>query len=182
MAIFLISDTHFNHKNIIEYENRPFDSVDTMNRTIINNWNSTVSPNDVVIHLGDVGLGNEANLKEIIPLLNGYKILIRGNHDRKSDNFFHECGFQDIYHTYMMQYNRFDINKIIYFSHIPESRPGDGQKYDLHFFGHVHTKGDYPNVCSNGACLCVERWNYTPVNLDELVDMCINSTEVEDRI
>lgn len=40
--VFLISDTHFDHENIIKYCSRPFKSKDEMNKTIIDNWNSVV--------------------------------------------------------------------------------------------------------------------------------------------
>lgn len=177
--LYLISDTHFNHKNIIEYEDRPFHDVAAMNEAMIRNWNAIVGPDDTVIHLGDVGLGSESSLKEIVPQLNGHKILIRGNHDRKSDSFFYDCGFEEIHRTYIYTY--WD-GTVIYMSHTPESRPGDGRKYDLHFFGHVHTKGDYPNVCRNGACLCVERWGYKPIPIDKLISLCKTSNILEERI
>lgn len=76
MKTFIISDTHFNHKNIIEYTNRPFKSVEEMNERMTDLWNKTVKPEDFVIHLGDFALG-------YFPLhtLNGTKILIKGNHD-----------------------------------------------------------------------------------------------------
>lgn len=166
--IYFISDTHFNHKNIIEYENRPFSSIQEMNAEMIRRWNKTVTNNDIVFHLGDVGLGSESTLKEIIPQLNGCKILIKGNHDRKSNQFFLDCGFQAIYHTYMFSYN----GKQIFLSHTPESRPGQNQPYDLHLFGHIHSKVFPSSVYHNGACMCVERWGYQPIDIDTIISLC----------
>ena len=53
--IYFISDTHFYHHRILEYTNRPFDRIEDMNETIIENWNKVVTPKDTVYHLGDVG-------------------------------------------------------------------------------------------------------------------------------
>lgn len=172
--IYLISDTHFNHKNIIAYENRPFQSVAEMNSALIHNWNQIIHPDDTVIHLGDVGLGSETMLKIIVPALNGHKILIMGNHDTKSKSFYHDCGFEEAVHTKMLTYHGY----CIYLSHRPESRPGDGQKYDLHFYGHIHDKfaDTMPTVARNGACLCVERWDYKPVDIDEVIELCKNAS------
>ena len=47
--IYVTSDTHFNHKNIIEYCNRPYSSVEEMNKAIIDNWNSVVKDEDTEI-------------------------------------------------------------------------------------------------------------------------------------
>lgn len=93
---YFISDTHFNHKNIIKYCNRPFKDVEEMNRIMIQNWNNMVTDFDTVFHLGDVALTIESDMKEIIPNLRGKKILIRGNHDNKSKEFFRNLGFDFI--------------------------------------------------------------------------------------
>jgi len=81
MAIFVTSDTHFNHEKIIGYCNRPFSDAKEMNEVLINNWNETVGPEDTVYHLGDFAMGGPARICPIFDQLNGYKILIRGNHD-----------------------------------------------------------------------------------------------------
>lgn len=58
--VFFTSDTHFNHTNIIRFCERPFERVDEMNEKLIDNWNSVVSPEDFVFHLGDFCLGGAA--------------------------------------------------------------------------------------------------------------------------
>lgn len=179
--IYLISDTHFNHKNIIAYENRPFSSIPEMNEALIRNWNEVVTDDDVVIHLGDVGLGQESQLKTIVPQLKGHKILILGNHDNRPKAFYLDCGFQYVTRTFKFNYKGIEL----YLSHEPVSRPGDGSHYDMHFYGHVHTKGindNYPTISHNGACLCVERWNYYPVSLDHVIELCEKEKEVNNAI
>ena len=65
MRVFVIADTHFWHKNIIDYCDRPFNSVEEMNSTLIKNWNKTVTNDDIVIHLGDVGFGPKEKIAPI---------------------------------------------------------------------------------------------------------------------
>lgn len=80
--IWFTSDTHFGHANIIRLSNRPFGSVEEMNEEIVRRWNEVVSPDDSVIHLGDVALGSIAESLPIVSRLNGAKMLVVGNHDR----------------------------------------------------------------------------------------------------
>lgn len=82
--LFFTADTHFGHARIIEYCDRPWDSVDKMNEGLIENWNSVVPKDGVVIHAGDVAFCDPT---KIIPQLNGKIILVKGNHD--SDKFDH---------------------------------------------------------------------------------------------
>ena len=84
MKTFVISDTHFSHRNIIEYCSRPFPLVQEMDETMIRNWNNVVSDDDLVYHVGDFGLTRHYSyLINIMRRLNGKIILLRGNHDDK---------------------------------------------------------------------------------------------------
>ena len=65
-------------------------------KVLIENWNNTATDFDTIFHLGDVALTNESEMKEIIPKLKGKKILIKGNHDKKSKEFFRSVGFEII--------------------------------------------------------------------------------------
>lgn len=48
MTVFYTSDTHFGHKNIIGFCDRPFDDIEEMNRALIERWNAKVSDADDV--------------------------------------------------------------------------------------------------------------------------------------
>lgn len=55
MKLWFTADTHFSQQRTLELSKRPFDSVAQMDKQIIDNWNSVVSAEDTVYHLGDVG-------------------------------------------------------------------------------------------------------------------------------
>lgn len=107
MKVYIISDTHFNHTKLIEYENRPAN----FNDIIIANWNKVVNDHDLVIHLGDVILGRNSELQSILSRLNGTKVLCRGNHDHESMQWYMERGFDFVCDYF--------IYKNLAFSHAP---------------------------------------------------------------
>ncbi|MBP3886841.1 MAG: metallophosphoesterase, partial [Cellulosilyticum sp.] len=100
MNIWVTSDTHFDHKNIIKYCNRPFRTVDEMNNAIWQNWNSVVDVDDIVYHLGDFALGPSdgyiRRVNNLLGVLNGKIYLVKGNHDRKVNQLNFEAVFNGI--------------------------------------------------------------------------------------
>jgi len=82
MNQWFIGCTHFGHKNIIKYEERPFVDISKMYDTMMDNWNRVVDGSDVVYVLGDFSFMQTVFTKELMTNLNGKKILISGNHDR----------------------------------------------------------------------------------------------------
>ena len=84
MTIWFTSDTHFEHAAIIKYCNRPFADVTSMNEHLVQRWNMWVKPSDIVVHTGDVGMGNYLNAEPFLSRLSGRKVLCAGNHDSKN--------------------------------------------------------------------------------------------------
>jgi len=80
---FLIADTHFGHRNILNLEKdrwSSFSSIEERDEYIVHQWNSVVSEGDRVYHLGDFAMPRGA-LRKYLPQLNGRIKLISGNHD-----------------------------------------------------------------------------------------------------
>lgn len=107
MKLWGISDTHFLHDNIVKYCNRPWEPGEH-ELQIITNFNQMVSPDDIVIHTGDIAFGTynykypKELLKHYYSQLNGTHILIRGNHDEENNEFYiNELGFYSV-HDYLI--------------------------------------------------------------------------------
>lgn len=88
--IHIITDTHFGHDSLKLFGLRQNDYEEK----IISNWQEKVAAGDTVIHLGDLGVPFEKNAKNInIALLPGKKILLRGNHDKETHEYYMNNGF-----------------------------------------------------------------------------------------
>ena len=88
--IYFIADTHFGEERIRKYENRPFENTEHMDRELIKRWNETVAPEDTVYLLGDFGA--DGCEEQILAQLSGKKILLKGNHDTKSNEEYRSFG------------------------------------------------------------------------------------------
>lgn len=165
MKTFIISDTHFSHENIIKYENRPFMNTHWMDEYMIEAWNDVVGEHDLVFHLGDVILAGAKRAEEILPRLNGRKILILGNHDHFSKTKWRKLGFDPhkryFYKDYLL-------------THMPvdETPLRVAMSYGLlkgNIHGHVHSENQHLDK-DLYKCACVELINYAPVLFDKFVE------------
>ena len=157
---WFISDTHFNHKSIIEYANRPFANVDLMNFNMIQRWNEVVKNDDKIYHLGDFGFGNKEQITDIVSQLNGKIYLIRGNHCTHNNQWYRDCGFSEAYDHPII------IKDFLVLSHEP--MPFILNPMYVNIFGHVHTSPMYKTWGPHYACVCVERHDYHPVSLESI--------------
>lgn len=157
--IWITSDTHFGHENIIKYADRPFKDVDEMDEALIENWNSVVKEGDKVYHLGDVWMSNGEKAYKNIRRLNGKKRLVLGNHDDARSAPLQ--AFQKIY--LFRSFKEFGLM----LTHMPVHE-GSLIRHDegfINLHGHIHQR---PSPEGPYRCMCVEQTNYTPVNIEEL--------------
>lgn len=159
---FFIADTHFNEEEIIRYEARPFANVCDMNEQLIARWNDTVSSEDVVFHLGDIGsdVSGEHSLEHIFARLHGHIVLVRGNHDTELDEFYRKLGIAEVNNHPII------VDGFWMLSHEPlyVSR----QMPYANVFGHVHGSPMYRTVSCRSYCVSVERTGYAPISFSDV--------------
>ena len=141
--IYYISDLHLGHEKVLKFDNRPFETLDEMHKTIIKNWNKTVNVNDCVYILGDVAWKNDVGY-EVVSQLKGRKFLVFGNHDNKVK--------QEL--LYLFEWAKdyaliYDNNEQIILSHYPMLCWNNSHHGSVHLYGHVHTGRDYKFVLNN---------------------------------
>lgn len=164
--IFLISDQHYCHSNIITFLDnqgniiRPFANVDEMDEHMIAKHNSVVRHQDKVYFLGDVCFSKKA-LDKIMPRLNGTKVLIKGNHDNLKISQYLQY-FKDIRASH--QLDKFVL------THIPIHPDSLGRWCGGNIHGHLHQNIVYNNGIPDPRYInvSVEQINYTPISLEEL--------------
>lgn len=163
MNTYYISDTHFCHFNIITYCSRPFNDTLTMNKHIIEMWNSIITPEDRVIFGGDFAFAAFSVQKEIFECLNGKEILcIKGNHDRGKKTLL-KLGFKEVYDRYE--------NDSVIIRHDPfDFTEEELNSNKICLFGHVHTEY-HKWLKPNSFCICVEPLNYIPRTLEQLKEL-----------
>lgn len=176
---FVYSDPHFYHKNIVKFTNydgtkmRPWDDVETMTEEMIEWYNELVNDEDRVYILGDVAF-TVAHITSVIPRMKGRKVLVPGNHEPKKMKKYIDL-FDDV--RGYVQRSGFIM------SHIP-LHPGSLGRWNLNIHGHTHnnevmfTKTNMVHGTMTGLveeadtryyCACVERTNFRPKLLDEIL-------------
>jgi calcineurin-like phosphoesterase family protein len=182
--IFLCSDHHFGHANILTFMDsegnrvRDFESVEHMDETMVENHNRVVSKSDKVYFLGDVAF-TKKNLA-IVARLNGEKVLIKGNHDQESLTEYQKY-FKDVRGSHQFSG--------LIFTHIP-IHPDSLGRWGCNIHGHLHTNEVMVRGFSHKPVepdprylsVCMERIAFTPITLEAAKEMVKNRLEASAEI
>ena len=169
-AVFLVSDTHFGHAGVCRFlrddgtKLRPWDNPEDMDEEMVRRWNDTVRPNDKVYHLGDVVINRKA--LKTLALLNGDKVLIRGNHDIFRDTE---------YRHYFRELRAYHVMNGMILSHIP-IHEASLARFGTNIHGHLHAnrvlRSDVKGVDiidPRYHCVCVEQTDFAPILFEDVI-------------
>lgn len=136
--VHFVSDLHFLHKNIIQYNRSYLSDVDEMNNLLVEEWNKVVKPNDLVFDLGDICIGNPNKVLPLLERLNGFIIHLKGNHD--GPTIFEKLQPSLPKHLFLdSPYLKVNINgQTIVLCHYPIASWENAGRGSIHLYGHCH--------------------------------------------
>lgn len=190
-AVFLTADPHFGHEGICKFtykdqftgeekKVRPFDNAAQMNDFMVTAWNETVRPNDKVYLLGDVAMRTK-HLDDVMPLLHGDLVLIKGNHDIFKPN---------VYRKYFRDVRAYHVMNGCLLSHIPIHKSSIG-RFGCNIHGHTHqnqvvdvtyeidpgdlkTRHRVVKVDPDYICVSVEQTDFKPILFEKVMTRIVD--------
>ena len=176
--LWLTSDTHFGHANIIKYCARPFASVEEMDVALCLGWNDCVAEDDVVIHLGDFAYKSRGRVADIAGCLKGRKYILCGNHDRYEDLMASGAFLEVVWHRIgVLKESPVAVDLVVndvrcaVLSHYPQVVWVGKDALIPHFYGHRHTGAVKPRRERDSGSLDVgvDNCGYRPIEFWEAV-------------
>lgn len=169
--IYFTADLHFYHEHIIKNTQRPFHTVEDMNKTLIRKWNDRVAPDDEIYILGDFIMKGVDKASAVLYSLKGKKYLIRGNHDNFADKAALDSFlFADIRDYMEITY----LNTVFVLFHYPIVEWNGAGRGAIALHGHQHNHKDY-NIKNrqNGILrydVGVDANDMAPVSAEEIIN------------
>ena len=178
-SVFFTSDLHFGHERIAMYTGRPWKSIEEHDQALAERWNAVVKAGDTTYILGDFAMPRKTEIPSMkvysryLNRLHGKKILIKGNHDKMS---------QDMYKQFTEVWDMREINldnRRIVMLHYPMRSWNASFHGSWHFFGHVHGRlPDMVNSMSTDVGVDTKDANYTPYPWEFLKNKMDNKYEL----
>lgn len=171
--IYFTSDTHFCHNKDFCYEPRGFKTIEEMNEKIFNNWNSIVTDEDDIYHLGDIMLNDDTQGMMYLENLKGKIHIIRGNHDTDTrvEKYKQLNNIVEITYATIIKYGKAHL----YLCHYPtltanydDDKPW--HKNLVNLFGHTHQQENFYNNNPYMYHVGVDSHNCKPIEIEEILE------------
>jgi len=186
----ILSDTHFGHNRITEFEPNRLKraSFENQDQMLLDTWNKQISNDDNILHLGDFAFKSVQNYTSRV---NGNISLILGNHDRKGSYI----GYKDfnVFKGLYVNINGYELHKEyedelfscyiadimgekILFSHYPvfNQNPYDSKNSKISCRTHL-----LENIYINLECTLniFGHLHSTPCTFKNGINVCLDSTD-----
>jgi calcineurin-like phosphoesterase family protein len=163
MNYWLISDTHFNHEGIEKWGDRSGNWQEKIWKGL-----KAIPAEDTLIHLGDICIGEDSAIHEELSKLTCKKVLVLGNHDKKSKQWYTEHGWDFVCDGLEFIY----MGHYIHFTHRP-TRPQGNNTFNVHghTHGNMHRSEEYCDFYSHEyhKDISPEVVGYNPLRLDTFI-------------
>lgn len=178
MSIYFTSDLHLGHDKDFIWKARGFNSVDEMNKTIIENIREVVKYNDELYILGDLILGDIEEGKKFLKQIPGKIHIILGNHDTDKKREFYESLGWDCQWGLMRKINGYSI----LMSHWPtltqdfDLKPLKREVLNLH--GHTHQTSNWTDGQSCMYHVGMDSHSCYPVLFEDIINDIIGDRPI----
>jgi len=166
--VFFSSDIHLSHRNILTYSNRPFSSIEEMDKAIYTNFHSVIKEGDTLWLLGDISFDKDVTKNFIESFLrrNIEVNIVKGNHDKFTKAEFHALGCRVVENLCEVKWNKRKIT----LCHYLMGTYNHSHKNSWHLYGHTHIGMFVEPRLKQGKKLNVnvEFHNYFPWSYDEV--------------
>lgn len=161
--VYFTSDSHFGHSRILQLgEGRPFTNIKEHDEELVKRWNSRVTADDVVFHLGDFSYKSSVDADFYLKKLNGKKFLIIGNHDH--DATINAAGWEGA-----IPYQELELNGTkITLCHYPIEEWNGYFRGAWMIHGHVHGMTNNVPMKKNRVDVAVDNFNFAPATFEEI--------------
>jgi calcineurin-like phosphoesterase family protein len=162
--IWVVSDTHFSHVKLDEWAQR---SGNWQNKLWIGL--EAIPAGDILFHLGDICIGDDLEVHQRLAGLPCKKVLIRGNHDKKSLTWYMNNGWYAVVDAIEIVYR----GHYLHLTHRPQ-RPQGHNTYNIHghTHGNMHRSEEYCDYYDKQYHIDIspEVVGYSPIRLDTMID------------
>ena len=167
---FYTSDLHFDHSNMLEYEHRPWDTVEKMNEGLLFRINNKVGVNDELYILGDFTLRSTRSAVEEFRngIICDHVHLITGNHDY----FAKRAWASELFESIQPYKEIYDEGHKLILCHFPILywNGMDNDEHSIHLYGHMHSRKDMQHPHPDAFNVGVDVNDWYPVTLKELLE------------
>jgi len=162
---YFSSDWHLAHKNILEYDERPFNTIQQHDQAIINNVNKVCEPTSLLFILGDLSMGKDINyIESLLNQIQCKMVLIKGNHDKHLKDSFLKSHFIDVRDYLELKSSK---GKFI-LSHFPFYSWDGSHRGTPHLYGHIHKNKANLNGKHFNVGICNSQ-SYSPFSLEDIL-------------